>query len=245
MNYYSGMIISKNDKNTIYSANSIDNNCSVKEYYICIPNSINKCSICIKLSSNSSNLNEKESIINEFNKLLLNDNNDSIIYIIPVLPNNLVLNEFNIGDDKLYNELINSIISICNDVFNIMIKNNVLIEQCIYFMISSEYDKSFFDWVDGTFAPSNSAYRNLFQSVNMKTSLKNTDNSIMFDDTTTGGNSGNSLSGGEQAPTYGNKPKVKILIPTGKHGFSNIYSLFLIIVLSLIVGIGFAYVIIK
>lgn len=249
MVYYSGIVIDKTDKYTIYSS-STSYEYGINEYYLYIPNTNdNRCSLYINFA-NEKDSNYKNNIAQEINEIINRLNNKSIVYAIPILPDHLSIDENNINDDKLYTEIANSLISISSDVFNHMIVNeHKEMEQCVHLVTKTISDKNFVYWLNSSHIVKNPQFAKLFKTFNLQKEISITNNDELpklYEDSEFTGNSGNSLSGGSSSNSYEvGKPKVKVLISPSKHGFSSITFLSLIISLSLVLGIGIAYILIK
>lgn len=247
---YSGMIMNSNDKYTIYSA-ACKERFSISGYFICLPKEeYDNYSLCIGFPSTELDYSSKDSIINEIDKKIARLNTGNIIYVLPVIDKNLLLDENSINDDKLYKELIKALISLAGEVFEEMINHyHKMMEQGMYLVIDTEFEDKFFDWLSFNFMINNSKYKDMFWKATIK-SNKIIENPLGMglDDNNSDG-SGNMLSGGNQDLGYDKSmPKVKVKknpILSTKHGFSNIWILGLIIIFSLVIGIGFSYLVLN
>lgn len=240
---YSGMVMAYLDKYVIYSS-TCKNSSNINSYYIAIPQKdYDGYSLCVGLPDKHVDFALKDSILEEFNDNLEKIDSEKIIYALPVVPRGLVINEDNQNDDKVYQELSQSLLSMMADIFDEMIENNhKQMEQKVFLVVKNEAQKKFFDWMD-------MKKPGLFQEIwlnNRKLEELSVNNNLMNDEMIGTGNSGNALSGGLTTSSYEvSKPKVKVLVSPSKHGFSTITGLFLTIVMSLFLGISLAIMIVK
>lgn len=240
---YSGMIMAYLDKFVIYST-TCKNNSNINSYYIAIPQGdYDGYSLCVGLPDKQVDFTLNNSILEEFNDNLEKINSEKIIYVLPVVPRGLVIDDDNQNDDKVYSELSQSLLSMMADIFDEMIENNhKQMEQKVFLVVKNEVQKKFFDWMDMN-------HPKLFQEIwlsNKKMEQPSVSNNLMNDEMGGTGNSGNALSGGPATSSYEvSKPKVKVLVLPSKHGFSTIAGLFLTIVMSLFLGISLAIIIVK
>ncbi len=229
---YGGMILDKNNDFTVYSANCRSTQ-GVNNYYICIPNNDKEgYSLYIEFPNKSINYEDKTSILEMMNNEREKINDDKAIYVLPVIPEELIIKEDNVNDDKVYLELVNTIEEICDDVFGNMIQENTLMDQSVHLITDSRYEEDFVDWINIIYVENKPQMKGIFQK-----ERKNIDKNY---DATTTNDEENHI---EQEIS---KPKVRVLEkPKNNNGFSRIQALVITIILSLIVGISIAYYMVR
>ena len=145
---YGGMVLDKNNDFTVYSANCRSTQ-GVNNYYICIPNNDKEgYSLYIEFPNKSINYEDKTSILRMIDKEREKINNDKAVYVLPVIPDELIIKADNVNDDKVYLELVNTIEEICDDVFGNMIQENTLMEQSVHLITDDRYEEDFVDWIN-------------------------------------------------------------------------------------------------
>ena len=229
---YGGMILDMNNDFTVYSANCRSTQ-GVNNYYICIPNNDKEgYSLYIEFPNKSINYEDKTSILEMMNNEREKINDDKAIYVLPVIPEELIIKEDNVNDDKVYLELVNTIEEICDDVFGNMIQENTPMDQSVHLITDSRYEEDFVDWINIIYVENKPQMKGIFQK-----ERKNIDKNY---DATTTNDEENHI---EQEIS---KPKVRVLEkPKNNNGFSRIQALVITIILSLIVGIGIAYYMVR
>lgn len=229
---YGGMILDKNNDFTVYSANCRSTQ-GVNNYYICIPNNDKEgYSLYIEFPNKSINYEDKTSILEMMNNEREKINDDKAIYVLPVIPEELIIKEDNVNDDKVYLELVNTVEEICDDVFGNMIQENTLMDQSVHLITDSRYEEDFVDWINIIYVENKPQMKGIFQK-----ERKNIDE---YYDATTTNDEENHI---EQEIS---KPKVRVLEkPKNNNGFSRIQALVITIILSLIVGISIAYYMVR
>ena len=229
---YGGMILDKNNDFTVYSANCRSTQ-GVNNYYICIPNNDKEgYSLYIEFPNKSINYEDKTSILEMMNNEREKINDDKAIYVLPVIPEELIIKEDNVNDDKVYLELVNTIEEICDDVFGNMIQENTLMDQSVHLITDSRYEEDFVDWINIIYVENKPQMKGIFQK-----ERKNIDKNY---DATTTNDEENHI---EQEIS---KPKVRVFEkPKNNNGFSRIQALVITIILSLIVGISIAYYMVR
>ena len=229
---YGGMILDMNNDFTVYSANCRSTQ-GVNNYYICIPNNDKEgYSLYIEFPNKSINYEDKTSILEMMNNEREKINDDKAIYVLPVIPEELIIKEDNVNDDKVYLELVNTIEEICDDVFGNMIQENTLMDQSVHLITDSRYEEDFVDWINIIYVENKPQMKGIFQK-----ERKNIDKNY---DATTTNDEENHI---EQEIS---KPKVRVLDkPKNNNGFSRIKALVITIILSLIVGISIAYYMVR
>ena len=229
---YGGMILDMNNDFTVYSANCRSTQ-GVNNYYICIPNNDKEgYSLYIEFPNKSINYEDKTSILEMMNNEREKINDDKAIYVLPVIPEELIIKEDNVNDDKVYLELVNTIEEICDDVFGNMIQENTPMDQSVHLMTYSRYEEDFVDWINIIYVENKPQMKGIFQK-----ERKNIDKNY---DATTTNDEENHI---EQEIS---KPKVRVLEkPKNNNGFSRIQALVITIILSLIVGISIAYYMVR
>ena len=121
---YSGMVMAYLDKYVIYSS-TCKNSSNINSYYIAIPQKdYDGYSLCVGLPDKHVDFALKDSILEEFNDNLEKIDSEKIIYALPVVPRGLVINEDNQNDDKVYQELSQSLLSMMADIFDEMIEHH-------------------------------------------------------------------------------------------------------------------------
>lgn len=229
---YGGMILDMNNDFTVYSANCRSTQ-GVNNYYICIPNNDKEgYSLYIEFPNKSINYEDKTSILEMMNNEREKINDDKAIYVLPVIPEELIIKEDNVNDDKVYLELVNTIEEICDDVFGNMIQENTPMDQSVHLITDSRYEEDFVDWINIIYVENKPQMKGIFQK-----ERKNIDKNY---DATTTNDEENHI---EQEIS---KPKVRVLEkPKNNNGFSRIQALVITIILSLIVGISIAYYMVR
>ena len=229
---YGGMILDMNNDFTVYSANCRSTQ-GVNNYYICIPNNDKEgYSLYIEFPNKSINYEDKTSILEMMNNEREKINDDKAIYVLPVIPEELIIKEDNVNDDKVYLELVNTIEEICDDVFGNMIQENTPMDQSVHLITDSRYEEDFVDWINIIYVENKPQMKGIFQK-----EIKNIDKNY---DATTTNDEENHI---EQEIS---KPKVRVLEkPKNNNGFSRIQALVITIILSLIVGISIAYYMVR
>ena len=229
---YGGMILDMNNDFTVYSANCRSTQ-GVNNYYICIPNNDKEgYSLYIEFPNKSINYEDKTSILEMMNNEREKINDDKAIYVLPVIPEELIIKEDNVNDDKVYLELVNTIEEICDDVFGNMIQENTPMDQSVHLITDSRYEEDFVDWINIIYVENKPQMKGIFQK-ERKYIDKN------YDATTTNDEENHI----EQEIS---KPKVRVLEkPKNNNGFSRIQALVITIILSLIVGISIAYYMVR
>lgn len=229
---YGGMILDKNNDFTVYSANCRSTQ-GVNNYYICIPNNDKEgYSLYIEFPNKSINYEDKTSILEMMNNEREKINDDKAIYVLPVMPEELIIKEDNVNDDKVYLELVNTVEEICDDVFGNMIQENTPMDQSVHLITDSRYEEDFVDWINIIYVENKPQMKGIFQK-----ERKNIDKNY---DATTTNDEENHI---EQEIS---KPKVRVLEkPKNNNGFSRIQALVITIILSLIVGISIAYYMVR
>lgn len=229
---YGGMILDMNNDFTVYSANCRSTQ-GVNNYYICIPNNDKEgYSLYIEFPNKSINYEDKTSILEMMNNEREKINDDKAIYVLPVIPEELIIKEDNVNDDKVYLELVNTIEEICDDVFSNMIQENTPMDQSVHLITDSRYEEDFVDWINIIYVENKPQMKGIFQK-----ERKNIDKNY---DATTTNDEENHI---EQEIS---KPKVRVLEkPKNNNGFSRIQALVITIILSLIVGISIAYYMVR
>ena len=229
---YGGMILDKTNDFTVYRAKCRSTQ-GVNNYYICIPNNDKEgYSLYIEFPNKSINYEDKTSILEMMNNEREKINDDKAIYVLPVIPEELIIKEDNVNDDKVYLELVNTIEEICDDVFGNMIQENTLMDQSVHLITDSRYEEDFVDWINIIYVENKPQMKGIFQK-----ERKNIDKNY---DATTTNDEENHI---EQEIS---KPKVRVLEkPKNNNGFSRIQALVITIILSLIVGISIAYYMVR
>lgn len=229
---YGGMILDMNNDFTVYSANCRSTQ-SVNNYYICIPNNDKEgYSLYIEFPNKCINYEDKTSILGMIDKEREKINDDKAIYVLPVIPEELIIKEDNVNDDKVYLELVNSLEEICDDVFGNMIQENISMEQNVHLITDSRYEEDFVDWINIIYVENKPQMKGIFQK-----ERKNIDKN--YDAVTTN----NEVNYMEQEIS---NPKVRVLEkPKNNNGFSRIQALVITIVLSLILGVSIACYMVK
>lgn len=230
---YGGMILYRNNDFTIYSANCRSTQ-GVNNYYICIPNNDKEgYSLYIEFPNKNINYEEKNSILGMIDKERKKINDDKAIYVLPVIPEELIIKEDNVNDDKVYLELVNAVEEICDDVFGNMIQENTLMEQSVHLITDNRYEEDFVDWINIIYVENKPQMKGIFQKERKKIDKE-------YDVMTTN-DEDNYI---EQDIS---RPKVRVLEKpkNNNNGFSRIQFLIITIILSLIVGISIAYYMIK
>ena len=146
---YSGMVMAYLDKYVIYSS-TCKNNSNISSYYIAIPHGdYDGYSLCVGLPDKQVDFTSKNSILEEFNDNLEKIDSEKIIYVLPVVPRGLVIDDDNQNDDKVYSELSQSLLSMMDDIFDEMIENNhKQMEQQVFLIVKNETKKKIFDLID-------------------------------------------------------------------------------------------------
>ena len=229
---YGGMVLDKNNDFTVYSANCRSTQ-GVNNYYICIPNNDKEgYSLYIEFPNNSINYEDKASILRMIDKEREKINNDKAVYVLPVIPDELIIKADNVNDDKVYLELVNIIEEICDDVFGNMIQENTLMEQSVHLITDDRYEEDFVDWINIIYVENKPQMKGIFQ--------KERKNSDKEHDIVTTDDEVNYI---EQEIS---RPKTRVLEDhRNNNGFSRIQALVITIILSLIVGISIAYYMVR
>lgn len=215
--------------------------CSIDEidtYYLVIPNKDSaKFSLCIDIPDGDLRYLDNKVIIDNILENLVSLHQDNVIYLLPVLPKELIVGEMEINDDALYRKLEDILISLANDTFNRIIENNKAVEQTIYLGIIDEKQKYFLDWLS-----LNSQYANYIRGITL-TRKDNYQGEVQeeyytMDDNT--GNSGNSLSGNGGVTVEKSSSKKKVKVLPSKHGYTSFSLIGLIITI-----VSVMYILIK
>lgn len=217
----------------IWSANSkdiVDNN---SEYYICIPNDNTKYFSLAIVFLDNEQFNNQNHILETINKILskLKQNNNIMLAFIN-LEKEYLTDITTSKKQEIYLKTIKYLENVCYDIFEFMISNYEM-EQIVYLIVQDQIDKEFATWTISS--------NNNFKIYDLNKVIEK--EAFIIDDTNNG-SAGISFTGAPLTNTN-NKPKVKILLPPTKHGYSTIYLLSLIIIISLIMGISIAYLMIK
>ena len=154
------------------------------------------------------------------------------VYVLPVIPDELIIKADNVNDDKVYLELVNIIEEICDDVFGNMIQENTLMEQSVHLITDDRYEEDFVDWINIIYVENKPQMKGIFQ--------KERKNSDKEHDIVTTDDEVNYI---EQEIS---RPKTRVLEDhRNNNGFSRIQALVITIILSLIVGISIAYYMVR
>ena len=229
--------------NKNYSIYQIDNN--GLSYFLSIPNSDHD-SYELFLGFPKDDIDtlsdgEITSDIKEVSDLINTFDNEGIYLFCP-LPFNDMLEAAHDNDNLLYERLLSRLHMITRDCYNVINENNnVTINKNITIVKRSEFDKKFTNWLEirlnGYINGIN--YSSLLK--NYENSLFNNTNGAIFSD-----NDGNSSFGSRTNGTdskVSSNVKTKKLIKPGKHGYTS-FTL-IILLMSIFMGIGIGYLLIK
>ena len=219
------------DNYTIYKSNN---------YYICIPKSKSiHYHIFISFSMKNLNTLPQNELIKEIRKVSdsINYTYKNGIYILPIVDPKILKEATIENDDRLYNKILNNIIlPITNEVYQILTKQNIKINQTINMIKQNDIDKKLIGWISLKLG------NNFIKEITFDNKQKTNPKDIYMDTIT----HSSSLIFVNNFET--NKTNLNIdnsLKPAFSSGFSNITFIILVLSIFSVFGIIIAYMIIK
>ena len=216
--------------------NSKEVNKKVNTCYICFPaNYHEKYQLVIDFPEEYYKSLRDEEMIHEIKNICdkIYSNNNNYVYILTNVTTYDLAEAENDNDSPLYNHIFKKI-GIC---ISMMLKqyHSILVDETIYVNVQTNDDEKLIQWLE-IHAP-------MYQRLNIDSSLNKEINNDDTGWTTMGGivNGGVSI----EASNSVNKPKAKKLALPNKHGFLNITFIITIILISIVIGVGLAYIIMK
>ena len=231
INIKNGILLDYNRNYSVYEMYTNDGN----EYYMCIANyNTDKYETVIDFPEEYFNSLLNEEKLTEIRKTCdtLYSDDEPYIYILPDITTYEVKEAKNDNDDHAYQVLLRRLQRYTYDIYKSIAENNenIKIDQVINIISDTENDKKFIDWLDinlnGYFKPKYlNRTKNEDKDIEIPINTNDNQKEILNNDIT--------------------KPKVRTLKPADKSGFSNITFIITIIIIAVIIGIGFAYLMIK
>ena len=213
----------------------------MSNYCVYLPNELNKDEYVIKVffkphdrhyETDSNNFKE------DFKKIMSKVRNDNVIYLMPL---DVVFDDTTKNDYVFYKKILDIISKCCT----IIMQKSEKIKKQVVLIVQNVLENDFAEWVHTGFA-------DYSQEPFLIEDLREKERTIANNDEFSGNEGGTPLAFGGSAPQITNsqslsKPKVKVLAPPSPkaHGFTNIWLLSLIIIGSLIFGIGIAWLLVK
>ena len=233
-------------KGTLYSFN---NDYSIYElkandsltYYLSMPNKdINTCQIYLGFPTLEMSILDKEQEIAEISRLsdIIHKINPNGLYLFCNLPYGELHEASNDNDNRLYTILLNKLHLITKDLYDtVSINNNVTINPQIYGIKQNNDDTKFIDWLE-------IQLNGFINGVTYKSLAKSYKKEITSQDD---GNSdlGTKTMDGNINTKSSGKAKKLVKPNTSRKGFSSFPFILLILSISLVLGISFAYLLIK
>ena len=241
----SGTLYSFNNRYSIYELSN--NNIT---YYLSMPNNdINNYKIYLGFPVIETKDASKETITMEIKNIMdiIHTTNPNGIYVYCNIPRNELVEAANDNDSLLYERLLNKVSLITSDSYKVINENNnVSIDSVIYLVKQTDEDTKFINWLEvKLYGFVNGISINKLKQTYDNYLFNNTNEQVFSGSSDGSGNGPRGLSGGGGTDTLtNNNTKVKKLIkPIPKHGYTSFT--FIILVLSIMIGIGIAYLFIK
>lgn len=229
-----GHIVDKTDKYTLYKIVTSDTN----KYYMCLPTFDHESyQMIIDFPEEYYKSLLETEMITEIKKIcdtLYRQSNNSI-YILSNITTYDLREALSENDDHAYMTLLNNLQKCTYNAYEAL-NNNIVISNVIGIITQTKDDEKFMHYLEVSMP-------GFFTNIDLSDLL----HKATINDDTGWTTKGGPVNGSEsiEHTNHLSKPKVKKLIPTSKHGFLNITFIFIIICLSLILGIGLAILLIS